>query len=79
VVAAVVTLTLVGFAAYALRAKYGDRCVQCGRGIGRGPSARSCLGGHKLHHTCVKSVMGREVCPVCGIYVSELTAGANAV
>lgn len=79
VVAVVVTLTLAGLAAYALRAKYAGRCSQCGRGLGRGPSARSCLGGHKLHQTCVKPVMGREVCPVCGIYVSELTAGVNAV
>jgi hypothetical protein len=79
VVATVVTLTLAGFAAYVSRAKYAGRCVQWGRGIGRGPSARSCLGGHTLHQACVKPVMGREVCPVCGIYVSELSAGANAV
>jgi MEDS: MEthanogen/methylotroph, DcmR Sensory domain len=51
-------------------ALYAGRCSQCGR-FGAGTRFRWCVGGHKLHPTCVKYEMGREACPICGIAVSE--------
>ncbi len=75
--AAVVAVALAG--TYALRAKYGSRCSQCRRGFAAGTPLRWCAIGHTLHLTCVKHVMNREVCPICGIYVSKVPVGDNTV
>jgi len=70
-VAAVVSVTLIAVAAYVVGARYANRCSRCGLGFDAGTPRRWCLGGHKLHNTCVKYAMEREVCPHCGIYVSK--------
>lgn len=66
VVGAAIKSTLAGLAAYAA-----GRCSGCGRGFVAGAPLRWCVNGHKIHHACVKSAMEREVCPICGIYVSD--------
>ena len=70
-VASAVTLTVTALVTYVLRARRAGRCSRCGRRIAGGTAARSCLGGHKLHQTCVDYAMNREVCPICGIYVDH--------
>jgi hypothetical protein len=73
ILSVVFALALAGLG-YGLRAKIAGRCSQCGGGFVAGTSLRSCVGGHKIHQTCVKFAMEREVCPICGIYVSESPA-----
>jgi hypothetical protein len=70
VFATAVTLTVTALLTYVRRAIHADWCSQCGRLVG-GTAARWCLGGHKLHQTCVDYAMNREVCPICGIYVDH--------
>ena len=65
-----ITRAIAGFAEYVQHAPCAERCSQCGR-FGAGARFRWCVGGHKLHQTCVKYEMGREACPICGISVSE--------
>jgi hypothetical protein len=82
ITAVVLALAVAGLG-YALRAKHAGRCAACGRGLMAGTSLRSCAGGHKLHRSCAKyamdrDAMTREVCPICGIYVSEF-AGSPPV
>src|SRR5262249_40255630 len=48
------------------------RCSQCGRSFADDAPLRWCVSGHRLHRTCVTHAMNREVCPICGIYVSDL-------
>lgn len=67
----VLALVILG---YGLRTKYANRCSQCRRSFVSGTPVRWCVSGHKIHPTCVKYAMNREVCPVCGIYVSDRTA-----
>jgi len=71
--AAVFVLALVSLG-YALRAQYTVRCSQCARRFVSGTQVRWCVSGHKLHPTCIKYAMNREVCPICGIYVSDRAA-----
>jgi len=71
-----VAAALVGVVAYA-QAKHVGRCSQCGRLLVAGTPLRRCASGHKLHLTCVGYAMNREVCPICGIYVSESAGSAN--
>jgi hypothetical protein len=74
-VAAVVTLTVTGFTAYALRGKFARRCSACGRRFVVDSPHRWCINGHELHYICVKDANERrKVCPICGIYVSDQTA-----
>jgi hypothetical protein len=47
---------------------------QCGRSLVAGTPLRGCVSGHKIHQTCLKYAMNREVCPICGIYVSASEA-----
>jgi len=73
---------LVGLFAYT-QPRHG-RCSHCGRGLVAGTPFRQCVGGHKLHLTCFKHAMdrdplSREVCPICGIYVTEFRGSANPV
>ena len=75
-VATTATLTVTALLTYVLRAMRAGRCSRCGRRVVRGTAARSCLGGHKLHQTCVDYAMNREVCPICGIYVDH-SSGAG--
>ncbi len=75
-VATTATLTVTALLTYVLRAMRAGRCSRCGRRVVGGTAARSCLGGHKLHQTCVDYAMNREVCPICGIYVDR-SSGAG--
>jgi len=70
----VITRAFSGLADYVLHAQHAGRCSQCGYFVA-GTRLRWCVGGHKLHQTCVKHEMGREVCPLCGISVSEFPGG----
>ena len=81
ILAIIVALGVSSLAVYgvALAAKYVDRCSQCRRPFVAGTPIHWCLGGHKLHDTCVKREMGREICPICGIYVSALPHSADAI
>jgi hypothetical protein len=76
--ALVFAAALVGLFAYT-RARHVGRCSHCGRGLVAGTPLRWCVTGHKLHLTCVGYAMNREVCPLCGIYVSESAESANPV
>ena len=73
---AVVTRAFAGLVYCVQHAQYAGRCSQCGRFVA-GTGLRSCVSGHKLHQTCVKHAMDREVCPICGIYVSEFPGSAG--
>jgi MEDS: MEthanogen/methylotroph, DcmR Sensory domain len=69
--------TLTDIAASMRHAEYAGRCSRCRRGFLAGTPLRWCISGHKLHQACVKHSMEREVCPICGIYVSEFPAGRH--
>jgi len=71
IVRAAITRTFGGLVGYVLRAERAGRCSQCGGSLVAGTPTRWCVSGHKIHHTCVKYAMEREICPICGIYVSE--------
>src|SRR5262245_25022550 len=73
-VRAVITRTFAGLVGYVLRAESAGRCSQCGGNLVAGTPMRWCVSGHKIHHACVKYAMEREICPICGIYVSESPA-----
>jgi len=76
VIPAVAAALGLGGLGYWLRVKYTGRCDQCGRRFVASTAARWCLGGHKVHQTCVAYATNREVCPNCGIYVSEFAGSA---
>jgi hypothetical protein len=83
ILALFVAAALVGVVAYA-QAKTVGRCSQCGGLLLASTPRRSCVTGHKLHLTCVERAMdrdelNREVCPICGIYVTEFARSANPV
>jgi hypothetical protein len=67
-------VSLAGVVTHALYAEYASRCSECERRFGAG-AVRCCVTGHKLHPTCVKHVMNREVCPICGILHFEVPSG----
>jgi len=46
-------------------------------GFVTGTPLRRCISGHKIRQTCLKYAMEREVCPICGIYVSEFAGSAD--
>jgi hypothetical protein len=71
IAAVVVTIVLLGLVAYGLRAEYGGRCSACRRRFARSTPPLWCLNGHRIHDTCTKRVMGRDVCSVCGSGVSD--------
>jgi len=75
--ALILAAALVGVFAYA-HANNAGRCSYC-RAFSAGAPLRHCVCGHKLHHACIKYAMNREVCPICGIYVSEFTGSANPI
>jgi hypothetical protein len=67
-------VSLAGVVTHALYAEYASRCSECERRFGAG-AVRWCVTGHKLHPTCVKHVMNREVCPIYGILHFEVPSG----
>jgi rRNA maturation protein Nop10 len=71
IVRAAITRTFAGLAGYVLRAERAGRCSQCGGSLVGDTPTRWCVSGHKIHQACVKYAMEREICPICGIYVSE--------
>jgi MEDS: MEthanogen/methylotroph, DcmR Sensory domain len=75
IVRAVIRSTLAGLAAYARRPEYAGGCSQCGRRFFGSAPLLWCASGHKIHRACVQYAMEREICPICGIYVSESLAG----
>jgi hypothetical protein len=77
ITAVVFVLALAGLG-YWLRAKYVGRCSECGRGLVNGRPVRWCVAGHRLHQSCVKRAMEREICPICGIYVADNQAERGA-
>jgi hypothetical protein len=64
----VIFVLVVAGLGYGLLAEH-NRCSHCGQGFVGGAPVRWCLGGHRLHQTCMSNAMGRAVCPICGIYV----------
>jgi hypothetical protein len=75
---AVITRALAGLAYYVRHAQYAGRCSHCGRFVA-GTGLRWCDSGHKLHQTCVKYAMEREVCPICGISISEFRGSTDPI
>ena len=73
--ALILAAALVGLFAYT-HANNASFCSYC-RAFSAGPRLRRCVCGHKLHDACIKHAMNREVCPICGIYLSDFADTSN--